>query len=211
MVDLLRDGGEFRRVIFPQLKTLPSVHALGEAVRAHVLGAPFWSDLGIEVPAVHWLLKADVPGENKYLLPMHQDYNTPAHRAWRIWLPLRPANEQNGTMRFVPGSHWAGHIQHDTSNPERPEVRADDYDPARVQMLRLDAGNAFLFHPLLVHGSVPATGDRMKYALIVNFWDALSYADPDDPDDPIPARMAMGAERDKVRGDRDPIKVAVQG
>lgn len=204
LTDLLLAGGGFRRLIFPQLKNLPSLREIALCANRALQEAELFSAAGFETESVHWLLKADVPGEAKFLLPMHQDYNTPCHRAYRAWIPLRAANERNGTMRYVPGSHAAGFIAHDTTDPELPTVT--DYAQDQERLLEIEAGDVFLFHPLLVHGSVPASGDRMKYALIVNFWDLASLADPDDPEDPILSRMEMGAERDRVRGDRAPVR-----
>jgi len=204
LTDLLRAGDAFRRLLFPQLKNLGALRDIALQVNEAIDNTGLLRAAAFETPSLHWLLKADVPGEAKFLLPMHQDYNTPCHRAYRAWVPLRDANETNGTMRYVPGSQSAGFIVHDTSNPELPTVT--DYEKDQEQLLTLNAGDVFFFHPLLVHGSVPASGTRMKYALIVNFWDLASLADPDDPNDPILSRVEMGAERDKVRGDRDPVR-----
>lgn len=210
LTDLLRHGGEFRRLLFPHLKNLPSVSALARSVRECVEASGFLENTGMRFPSMHWLLKADVPGESRYLLPMHQDYNTPCHHAWRAWVPLRDASEANGTMRFVAGSQAAGFIAHDTSNPELPTVPSEEYDEDAVELLEMPAGDAFLFHPLLFHASVPARDDVMKYALIVNFWDIASLADPDDPEDRITARLAMGQARDSARGDHKPIRAAMR-
>lgn len=205
MTDLLKSGGEFRRLLFPHLKNLSSVREIALSVMDRIRQSGVLPASCFERSSIHWLLKADVPGETKYLLPMHQDYNTPCHRAWRAWLPLRDASEENGTLRYVPASHDTGYIEHDASNPELPCVPETRYDSAAINLLEIPAGDIFLFHPLLIHSSVAAAGDRMKYAVIVNFWDLESLADPDDPDDPITARLAMGRTRDQVRGDREPI------
>lgn len=208
MTDLLRAGGQYRRLLFPQLKNLRSLRAMEHKVAQSLEDIDFFRWAEMRTPTVHSLFKADVPGEMKYLLPMHQDYNTPCHNAWRAWVPLRAAYEANGTMRYVPGSHKRGFVQHDDSDPERPQVGPQNYAANEVRLLELNSGDAFLFHPLLIHSSVPATAERMKYALIVNFWDIDTLADPDDPADPIFARMEMGRMRDAARGDRSPIAPA---
>ncbi|MEM9044617.1 MAG: phytanoyl-CoA dioxygenase family protein [Pseudomonadota bacterium] len=207
MASLLRLGGDFRHVLFPMLKNLTAVRELERAADAHLrkIGFQDWAKMG--APSRFALLKADVPGEQKYLLPMHQDFTTPCHRAWRLWIPLRPANQTNGTVGFVPGTHKLGFLEHDRSNPERPEIPAAAYGNRETQVLEIEAGDALLFHPLLVHCSIAARGDAMKYALIVNYWDLATMADPEDMTDPIPARLRMEKERNTARGDRPMSKV----
>ncbi|MGI9395380.1 MAG: phytanoyl-CoA dioxygenase family protein [Boseongicola sp.] len=208
MAALLASNGELRKVLFPQLRNLRVLHKLEQQIIKFFDDSGFfdWANMG--APSIHRIFKADVPGEDKYLLPMHQDYNTPVHVGWRAWIPLRHATPANGTIKFARGSHATGFISHDVSNPELPQVVSSDVSDEDCEVLDLAPGGVFLFHPLLVHASVPATAEQMKYALILNLWDLATMVDPEDQDDPINARMAMGKMRDIVRGDRDPIRRA---
>lgn len=208
MAAILKSSGEFRKLLFPQLRNLRVLHKLEQRVIRFFDKSGFFAWANMAAPSIHRIFKADVPGEKKYLLPMHQDYNTPVHVGWRAWIPLRHANPTNGTIRFARGSHAAGFIAHDVSNPELPQVDGSDVSEDDCEVLDLAPGGVFLFHPLLVHASVPATSEWMKYALIINLWDLATLADPEDRDDPINARIAMGNSRDIERGDRDPIQRA---
>lgn len=207
LTDLLRTSGEYRRVLFPLLVGFLPLRRLQLEVTEWIEASGFCERMGIEVPTITFALKADVPGEAKYLLPLHQDYGTPTHRAYRFWIALRDASVETGTMRYVPGSHSAGFIEHDDSDPVLPRLPEDMFDEGAFRTLELAAGDAFVFHPLLAHASVPATGDRMKYALIVNVWDLAALADPADAEDPINQRVRMIQERNRARGDKDPIKL----
>jgi len=197
--DLLAHGGAFRKALFPQLKHLTSVTNIALTIREKLTHSTFADQMKMACPVTNWSIKADVPGEEKFLLPMHQDYKTPCHLAYRVWAPLRAANRANGTIAYVPGSHKAGYVEHDTSNPERPVIPTEAYNAKEVKVLELKAGDGFLFHPLLFHASVAANEDSVKHVVMVNFWDLATLADPEDDQDPINARLALAARRDMIR------------
>ncbi len=197
--DLLQTGGDYRVRLFANLKNLSVVQRMGMAVsdRLHADGFVDWADL--KAPVIYPTLRADPPGEMKYLLPYHQDYATQCLRAWRLWVPLRDANSTTGTMKALPGTHRLGFVPHDTTNPALPFVPDDITDGREPVVLDLPGGDGILFNPLLVHASVPATAERMKYVLLVQVQDLTTLADPDDIDDPLPARLEMTKRRDKIR------------
>jgi ectoine hydroxylase-related dioxygenase (phytanoyl-CoA dioxygenase family) len=197
--DLLLQGGKFRKSLFPQLKHLNSVTAIALSIKKKLDVLGFAASVGMRYPVVNWSIKADVPGEDKFLLPMHQDYKTPCHLAFRVWVPMRDANATNGTIRYLEGSHAAGYAHHDTTNPELPTIPENMYDAEQVKLLEIAAGDGFLFHPLLFHASVAASEDVVKFVVMVNVWDLATLADEEDRSDPIPARLALAAARDRAR------------
>ncbi|UTP40364.1 phytanoyl-CoA dioxygenase family protein [Phenylobacterium sp. LH3H17] len=200
IADLLRLGGAYRQALFSNLKHLRVVQEMGHHVVSTLETAGVLDWLGYEALVAYPTIRADVPDEDTYLLPMHQDYATPCRRAFRVWATLRPASATSGSLLVVPGSHLGGLIAHDTSDPARPFVPDSAYDSSGTRLLELEAGDGILFDPLLVHGSVPAKNARMKYNLLVNLWDLTTLADPDDPEDPIAGRVRMRHVRDTVRG-----------
>jgi hypothetical protein len=200
IADLLRVGGAYRQALFANFKHLRVVQDMGHEVVGTLDAGGVLDWLGYEALVAYPTVRADVPDEERYLLPMHQDYATPCRRAFRVWATLRPADAGRGSLLVVPGSHKGGLIAHDTSDPARPFVPESAYDRSRTRLLELDAGDGILFDPLLVHGSVAATNGRMKYNLLVNLWDLTTLADPDDPEDPVAGRVRMRQVRDAVRG-----------
>ena len=200
MTDLLRAGGDFRVSLFSNLKNLRIVQQMTHSCGQRLDREAFWDWANLSVPVFYPSLRADVPEEEKYLLPMHQDYATQCSRAWRMWVPLRPANRKGGTMCLVPGSHKGGMIDHDTTDPSRPFVPSEHIQGLPVVELDLPAGDAILLDPLLVHGSVPAQDDLMKYVLLVQIQDLTTLSDPEDPEDPLALRLAMAKKRDLARG-----------
>lgn len=199
MADLLRKGGEFRVLLFTNLKHLWIVQKMGQHISRELDEAGFFDWAEFIAPIAYPTVRADVPFEAKYLLPMHQDIGTPCQKAWRVWVTLRDANAQTGTLRVAPGSHHQGYIEHDASDPKSPHVPETHYDVNTLETLDFKAGDAILFDPLLVHGSVGAKVDRMKYNLLMNLWDLTTVSDPEDPADPLSSRLNMRRERDKIR------------
>lgn len=199
LTQLLALGGEFRKLIFPNLKFLPTVQGIALNGERKVTELSLPKKLGMQFPIVNWSIKLDLPGEQRFLLPMHQDYKTPCHRAYRLWIPMRDAGEDFGTMKYVPGSHRNGYTEHDVSDPALPKVPDTAYDLSDVGLLEIPAGDGFMFNPLLYHASVAAAKPVVKAAIIVNFWDLATLADPEDVHDPIPSRLAVGSARDRIR------------
>ena len=199
MSALLKCGGEYRVQLFGRLKNLNIIQELGRSVYTRLSdeGLLDWADMS--VPMIYPSLRADPPGETKYLLPFHQDYATPCSKAWRVWVPLRDANARSGTMKVVPGTHRNGYIEHDTSDPSHPVVHEEAFGGIEPEVVELPAGDGLIISPLLVHASVPAVANRMKYVLLVQLQDLTTLADFDDPSDPIRQRIEMTKTRDAVR------------
>ncbi|MEP1356266.1 MAG: phytanoyl-CoA dioxygenase family protein [Tateyamaria sp.] len=197
---LLQTGGEYRVRLFANLRNLDVVHQMAQSVRQSLAEAGFleWADL--QVPLVYPTLRADPASETAFLLPFHQDYATQCSKAWRLWIPLRRACTKTGTMCVIKSSHKLGFIEHDTTDPARPTVPAECLDGLEKLEIDIPRGDGVLFNPLLVHASVLAQQDAMKYILLVQIQDATTLVDPNDPADPLSARLEMTAARDAVRG-----------
>lgn len=69
---------------------------------------------------------------------------------------IDPMTERNGPLRFIPGSHKAGHIPPD---PETGELPEDAFDPESAFTLTMDPGDVALFGPYTIHGSGPNQSD----------------------------------------------------
>ncbi len=65
-----------------------------------------------------------------------------------VWLALEDADESNGSMYFVPGSHKLGVLECDESYALKDVTPYADWVPARVQ-----AGHCVIMSDLLIHSS----------------------------------------------------------
>ena len=199
LCDALKVGGDYRVRLFNNLKNLYVINRMCGRVALRLEEEGFFNWANLTAPLLYPSFRADLPGEDTYLLPMHQDHATQCRRAWRFWIPLRDANPDSGTMRIVPTSHRLGILKHDVSDPKLPYVPQSEYAELDTVTLEVPAGDGVLFDPLLVHGSVAAQAERIKYVLLIQVQDLATVADPDDPEDLLPARLAMTAERDQAR------------
>lgn len=200
LADLLTAGPAFRKVLFPYLKNLRIVQEMAHRVTVRLEAQGFFESAGLVAPVAYHNLRADPPAETTYLLPMHQDFATACARAFRVWVPLRDANPQAGTLAVLPGSHAKGPIAHDESDPAHTRVPEEVCARFERVTIEVPKGTGVILDPLIVHSSVPATGDRVKYVLLVNIQDLTTLADPDDPFDPLPERLRVAERRDRARG-----------
>jgi hypothetical protein len=114
------------------------------------------------------------PARGGSVLPLHQDRWRALDRDPRltIYTALDAANEENGCIEIIPGT------QHRLLNPDHangfltPGMARDyDEDPRRTPLL-LEAGEAVLMHPWMLHGSGVNRTDRPRRAFSVTLMDA---------------------------------------
>lgn len=107
----------------------------------------------------------------------HQDltyWGLSNDREVSAWFALGPVTRENGCMRFIPGSHRAGQINHrntvNKSNILTCGQHADtDIDESSAIYAELDAGQVSLHHGYLLHASGPNTTDQPRIGLAVNY------------------------------------------
>jgi len=199
-IDVMQKGGAYRSLLFGLSKYLYVLHKISGDVGVTLEKGGFfdWSE---QTTPLFWsTLRADLPGEQVYLLPMHQDYGSiKCEKSWRVWIPLRPVDRDHGTMEVAVGSHKISRMKYDTSDPKETCVDPAEYEDLPIDTLELPAGHGVLFNNYVAHRSVAGASDRVKYILAISLQDLATMADPDDPDDEVAGFMRMAAARDADR------------
>jgi hypothetical protein len=184
LIEAFRRGGNLRKVLYGMIQGLPSIRALTEVAIENLWSSGLLSARGIGLPSILTNLRVDLPNEERFLLPMHQDYaGMRSHNAVRLWLPLRAVDAEAGTMYVVRGSHAQGYLPHDLSDPASPSVKPSEFDSESRELVELGAGSGVFFDMFMLHQSVPNVSQRIKFVLVLTIQDLLKLADPDDPDD----------------------------
>jgi len=138
----------------------------------------FWHDQLFCKPAHH--------GGN---VAWHQDYSywtrTVEMQHLTCWCGLDDANEENGCLQYVPGSHRWGLLEKPALAGEMyglmemmTEEQKDNFKPVAIP---LKAGYAAFHHPLLVHGSFANCSDRSRKAFVLNVFADGTVSDSDEP------------------------------
>ncbi len=116
-----------------------------------------------------------MPGDGKRV-SWHQDASywplTPS-KAVTVWLAIDDADVANACMRFIPGSHWYGHLtytlsENDDSNVLNQTVAGAEQLGAPVDN-QLRAGEISIHSDLLVHGSEANASDRRRCGLTLRY------------------------------------------
>jgi non-heme Fe2+,alpha-ketoglutarate-dependent halogenase len=116
-----------------------------------------------------------MPGDGKRV-SWHQDASywplTPS-KAVTVWLAIDDADIGNACMRFIPGSHWFGHLTHRLT--ENDDANVLNQTVAGVEELgapvdnQLKAGEISIHSDLLVHGSEANASDRRRCGLTLRY------------------------------------------
>ncbi len=203
LIEVFRRGGNLRKVLYGTIQGLPSVRTLTDSAVDRLKASGLLEEREIALPSILKNLRVDLPDEEQYLLPMHQDYaGMRSHNAVRLWLPLRDVDAEAGTMYIVRGSHEHGYLPHDLSNPGNPYVRDSDFDPEMRELVELSAGSGIFFDMFLLHQSVPNISKRIKFVLVLTIQDLLQIADPDDRDDATGRFFHIHSGRTKARDEK---------
>jgi ectoine hydroxylase-related dioxygenase (phytanoyl-CoA dioxygenase family) len=161
---------------FHDLIFLPSIVKAAEQLLAGPVR--FWHD--------QLFVKPPVDGA---VVEWHQDYSywtrTKPVAHLTCWIGLDDSTEENGCVRYIPGSHkWdllpRYHLSGDMTSVF--EFLTDDqrnaFDPVPAL---LKAGEASFHHSLVLHGSYENTSDRPRRAAVLNFFRDGVVSDSDDP------------------------------
>lgn len=115
--------------------------------------------------------------------------NNPAHVTWHqdstywglskpdvcsAWIALTPANEQNGVMKIIPGSHEFGQLDHEDTFAgdnllARGQRLVDPPNEEAAVSLNLDPGEISLHHIMSVHGSEPNETDQRRIGFAIRY------------------------------------------
>lgn len=116
-----------------------------------------------------------LPGDGKRV-DWHQDCSywplTPT-KSMTVWLAIDDADEENGCMEVVAGSHRFGLIDYETSEAESGNVLNQTvHDPeqyGRMERTPLRAGQVSIHSDLLLHGSPPNSSSRRRCGLTLRY------------------------------------------
>lgn len=102
-------------------------------------------------------------------VPFHQDFPVvaPRHRP-QVYLALDDCDIRNGCVRMVPGSHKLGPLPHRKSRLPHFSWEVDR-DCSDAVPIALRAGQAIVFHPLVIHGSFHAVSAKPRRVVIFTY------------------------------------------
>lgn len=144
----------------------------------------------LEGPVRFWHDQVFVkPARDGGVVAWHQDYSywvrTKPIAHLTCWIALDDANEENGCVHYVPGSHkWDLLPKSDLANKMDAvfelldDERKRDFKPfANV----LKAGEASFHHPMMLHGSYENRSDKPRRATVLNYMRDGVCSDTNDP------------------------------
>jgi len=138
------------------------------------------------ISACHFVnIRIDLPGEDKYLLPAHQDfpYIQGSLNAVTWWIPFLDTTLEMGPPSWVNGTQKLGvqkvkYIDYETTGQSggrsfelADHNRFTDQDFTHKPVLR---GQCLVFHTCLIHRSEPNHTDKARINLQVRFDDATA-------------------------------------
>jgi len=108
------------------------------------------------------------------IVPWHQDngyWHLEPPAAMSMWIALDDADEENGCMWVVPGSHRAGEVGHQRAGQYVAQLKADA-DEGLAIALPLPAGSAMIHHCRTLHMTKPNLSPRQRRAWVMHYMPA---------------------------------------
>ncbi len=87
-----------------------------------------------------------------------------------VWIAVTDANEENGCLVSIPGSHLEGAQRHVPGEiPREPTVPADIIRGRRGNALPVKRGGIIIFHKQNIHCSKPNRSNRLRWSLDLRY------------------------------------------
>ena len=117
--------------------------------------------------------------------PWHQDgeyYPIRPLETITVWIALDNATQENGCMRFIPGSHkahrtFSHHWEEDDALTINQVCDAEHFDESTAHDLILEAGQMSLHDVYMIHGSRANTTGARRAAFVVRMMPGNCYYD----------------------------------
>jgi hypothetical protein len=153
--------GAYRLLRFlPSLAGLAAHPELLEIARRCGLSAPI---LGIR-PG----LRADMPNDEEWDFPVHQDYcyNQGSLNSITLWIPLQDTDKKSGVVQFIPSSHLKGALS-DSEGKIPPTL----YQEKDFTSTALKCGDILAFSQFLIHRSGRNSSDKTRFSVQIRYND----------------------------------------
>ena len=168
---------ELGRVEDGQMTYRPMMH-LADPFLAGVCADPRWASIVLPIlgPDVrlYWEQSVAKPPGTGTELPWHQDNGyTPLVPEMYLtcWLALDDADDANGGLRVLPGSHTGGTVRHVDDAERNPYFRVGSDEAGDAgRAVEVRRGSVLVFSSLLMHRSgTNHTADRQRRAWIIQY------------------------------------------
>jgi len=125
------------------------------------------------------------PARNGKETPWHQDgdyYPIRPLETLTIWIPLDDVTDENGPMRFIPGSHrqrkiFSHHWEENSDLTINLVCDSEHFDENTAESLILKAGQVSYHDVYMIHGSLANNTDHRRAAFVVRLMPATSHYD----------------------------------
>jgi hypothetical protein len=170
----------------------PASQLLGGAVR-------FWHDQIFSKP-----------GKHGGVVAWHQDYSywtrTIPMNHLTCWVGLDDADQENGCLWYVPGSHkWSLLDMREIAGDMEwifeflSDEQKEQFKPVPIELKK---GHCTFHHPLMIHGSYENKSDRPRRGIVTNVFEDGTISDSDSP---LLEGVPVVAKGKKVSGDFFPL------
>ena len=87
-----------------------------------------------------------------------------------VWVAVTDADEENGCLVSIPGSHKEGNHQHEAGEIARePSVPENIINGRTGRPLPVKRGSIILFHKQNIHSSLPNRSNRLRWSVDIRF------------------------------------------
>jgi len=207
------ESGDPETVLFHALGAWRVRNAFHDILWNPAFLVPAYQLLGGKIRLFHDQLFSK-PAKHGGVVAWHQDFSywtwTKPMSHLTCWIGLDDADEENGCLHYVPGSHRWGLLKKTGLAGDMDSVREvltpeqiADFDKKCPIVLK--KGEAVFHHPLMMHGSYENRSDRSRRATVINTLTDGVISNFEAEDSPGTTNFPMLPKGQKMEGDFYPI------
>lgn len=112
------------------------------------------------------IVRADIPYDEKWDFPPHQDYvyNQGSLNSITIWIPFQDVTLELGPLEAIPGSHLQGNVESENGLIKNTDI-------TKYKKITMKLGEVLVFSQFLHHRSGKNTSNQVRFSLQLRFND----------------------------------------
>jgi len=165
---------EYRPNIYKLMQNITPVNQIACDIDKQFKESKLYNNFSFKAPCISTGLLISLPGEEKFLNPLHQDiYAYNSTKFLKFWIPMTQVDEFYGSMAFYKGSHKLGYVEPSFKDGNNHYPSLDKKIVMGFEKIVLDIplGDGVIFDPLIFHKFIKNVSNTTRFTVCLYLHD----------------------------------------